>query len=215
MKLFVWDFHGVLEKDNDLAVLDISNTVLEQAGYAERFSEENNREFYGLKWFQYFERLLPYLSNEQHMALQDACFTFAEKNLEILAKHIKPSDYSLETLKAIHEAGHDQIILSNTRPHDLLWFVNTVGIKDYFPDEKIIGVNAHQKHGVKKDALKHYLRDKKFDELIIIGDSQSDMDLKEVAGGVTYYYNHPHINLNDNVSADYIISDLRKILKQI
>lgn len=40
MKLFVWDFHGVLEKDNDLAVLDISNKVLEQSGYAERFSEE-------------------------------------------------------------------------------------------------------------------------------------------------------------------------------
>ncbi len=102
MKLFVWDFHGVLEKDNDLAVLDISNKVLEEAGYSERFSEDDNRNFYGLKWFQYFEKLLPDLTNEQHMALQAACFKFAEKNLDILAKHIKPSDHSLAVLKAIH-----------------------------------------------------------------------------------------------------------------
>lgn len=215
MKLFVWDFHGVLEKDNDLAVLDISNKVLEQAGYAERFSEENNREFYGLKWFQYFERLLPNLTNEQHMALQAACFEFSEKNLAVLAKHIKPSDHSVETLKAIHKAGHDQIILSNTRPHDLLWFVNTVGIKEYFSDENVIGVNAHQKHGVKKDALEDYLKDKAFDQIVIIGDSQSDMDLKEVSGGTTYYYNHPHISPKGKVEADHVTSDLRELLQEL
>src|SRR6202008_641129 len=203
MKLFVWDFHGVLEKDNDLAVLDISNKVLEEAGYIERFSTEDNRNFYGLKWFQYFERLLPNLTNEQHMALQAAFFSDAEKNLDILAKHIKPSDHSLAVLKAIHEAGHDQIILSNTRPSDLLWFVNAVGIKTYFPDEKIIGVNAHEKHGVKQDALKHYLKNKDFEKVIIIGDSQSDMELKEVAGGTTYFYTHPHIKTPKTIHADH------------
>jgi len=31
-KLFVWDFHGVLEKDNDLAVEVICNQVLEAFG---------------------------------------------------------------------------------------------------------------------------------------------------------------------------------------
>jgi len=215
MKLFVWDFHGVLKKDNDLAVLDISNKVLEQAGYTERFNEQNNREFYGLKWFQYFERLLPNLTNEQHMALQAACFEFAEKNLEILAKHIKPSDHSVSTLQAIRKAGHDQIILSNTRPSDLLWFVNAVGLKEFFPDEKIIGVNAHQKHGLKEDVLRSYLQDKHFEQLIIIGDSQSDLDLKKVAGGITYYYNHPHVNPNTAIQADHVISDLRELLQEL
>lgn len=215
MKLFVWDFHGVLEKDNDLAVLDISNQVLEQAGYAERFSDEDNKKFYGLKWFQYFERLLPNLTNEQHMALQAACFEFAEKNLHILAKHIKPSDHSLAVLKTIHDAGHDQIILSNTRPHDLLWFVNTVGITKYFPEEKVIGVNAHQKHGVKKDALKDYLSNNQFDEIIIVGDSESDMELQEVAGGITYFYSHPHISHAGIVKADHVIKDLREVLREV
>lgn len=214
MKLFVWDFHGVLEKDNDLAVLEISNKVLEQAGFTERFDEKSNREFYGLKWFQYFERLLPNLTTEQHMALQAACFEYSENNLDILAKHIKPSDYATEVLKALHQAGHDQIILSNTRPHDLLWFVNTVGLKSYFPDEKVIGVNAHQTHRHKTDGLKDYLSGKQFETLIIIGDSKSDMELQKVAGGTTYYYNHPHVEHDSSIEADYFVNDLREILAQ-
>lgn len=215
MKLFVWDFHGVLEKDNDLAVLDISNKVLEQAGYSERFSEENNRNYYGLKWFQYFERLLPGLTNEQHMTLQAACFEFAEKNLHILAKHIKPSDHALEVLQTIHKAGHDQIILSNTRPHDLRWFVNTVGIKEFFPDEKVIGVNAHQKHGAKPDALRHYLGGASFAGIVYIGDSKSDMELRQVSDGTTYFYNHPHLTPATDIQADHVITDLRKVLQEV
>ncbi len=215
MKLFVWDFHGVLEKDNDLAVLDISNRVLEEAGYVERFSEKNNRDYYGLKWFQYFEKLLPGLTHEQHMALQAACFTFAEKNLDILAKHIKPSDHSLSVLEAIQKTGHDQIILSNTRPSDLLWFVNAVGAKKFFSDEKVIGVNAHEKHGDKKDALKNYLVGKNFEQVVIIGDSQSDMDLNEITQGTTYFYNHPGVEANTDIKPDYVINDLREVLKEI
>lgn len=215
MKLFVWDFHGVLEKDNDLAVLAISNAVLAQHGYKERFSEEDNRKYYGLKWYEYFERLLPNLKKEEHMALQAACFKFSEDNLNILATHIKANDYAVEVLKAVNEAGHDQILLSNTRPHDLLWFVEAVGLEAYLPKSKIIGVNAHQKHGAKSDALKDYLSDKVFEEIVIIGDSESDMELKKIGGGVTYFYSHPHISLNKSVKADYVITDLRKVLSEL
>jgi len=215
MKLFVWDFHGVLEKDNDLAVLDISNSVLALHGYRERFSPEENKAYYGLKWYEYFERLLPNLSNKEHMALQAACFKFAEDNLDILEKHIKPNDHAITVLRAISEAKHDQILLSNTRPHDLLWFVKTVGIEAYLPESKIFGVNAHQQHGSKKEALKHYLTDKNYDTIIIIGDSASDMELKSASNGVTYFYSHPHIKLNKIVKADYVITDLRKLLQEV
>jgi phosphoglycolate phosphatase-like HAD superfamily hydrolase len=136
MKLFVWDFHGVLEKDNNLAVLEITNKVLQHAGYDQRINKEDNEKFYGLKWYQYFERLLPELTHQEHMDLQAACFTFSEKNLNILAQYIKPNDHAKYVLKAIFTAGHDQILLSNTRPHDLLWFVNTVGLTKFFPETK-------------------------------------------------------------------------------
>lgn len=39
MILFVWDFHGVLEKDNEKAVVDISNQVLSEAGFKEKFTQ--------------------------------------------------------------------------------------------------------------------------------------------------------------------------------
>jgi phosphoglycolate phosphatase-like HAD superfamily hydrolase len=215
VKLFVWDFHGVLEKDNDLAVLEISNKVLEQAGYKERFSDEDNRKFYGLKWFQYFEKLIPKLSIEECLTLQAACFKFAEENLHILKKHIKPNDHAATTLEAIKLAGHDQIVLSNTRPTDLLWFVSAIGIGKYFPPEKVIGVNAHEKHGTKQDALREYVNLHKPSKLVIIGDSVSDMNLANIAGGVTYFYKHPHINHQDETLSDYIISDLREVLKEL
>ena len=35
-KLFVWDFHGVLEKDNDLAVQIICDKVLKDFGFKNR-----------------------------------------------------------------------------------------------------------------------------------------------------------------------------------
>lgn len=215
MKLFVWDFHGVLEKDNDLAVREISNRVLEQAGYDRRLSEAENADLYGLKWYQYFERLLPELSHEQHLELQAACFAFAEGNLDVLAKHIRPTEHSVEVLRTIHEAGHDQIILSNTRPHDLLWFAQTVGIDSYFQGDRIIGVNAHQKHGDKSAALTFYLEGKTFDDVIIIGDSQGDMELQRVAGGTTYFYYHPHLTIPTPVVADHVIRDLRSLLVEV
>ena len=216
MKLFVWDFHGVLEKDNELAVLDISNRVLEQAGYTERLSAKDSQEYYGLKWYQYFERLLPNLSTDQHMALQAACFRFAEQNLHILADHIRPNDHAHEILEAIELAGHDQIIVSNTRQQDLLWFVQAIGIEQYFPEEKVFGVNAHQTHSAKKDALQKYLATKPDTSIVIVGDSAGDMELKEVQGGTTYFYTHPHLTPSTQKSAaDFYISDLRAMLREL
>lgn len=34
MKLFIWDFHGVLEKGNDDAVVEITNLALRRHGYS-------------------------------------------------------------------------------------------------------------------------------------------------------------------------------------
>ncbi|MGD0284521.1 MAG: HAD hydrolase-like protein [Candidatus Saccharimonadales bacterium] len=215
MKLFVWDFHGVLEKDNDLAVLEITNKVLEQEGYEERLSKEKANEFYGLKWYEYFEQILPLLTNKEHMALQASCFKYCEDHLDVLANHIKVNDYAVEVLGKINNSKNDQIILSNTRQSDLLWFIDTVGIKKFFTKSKIFGVNAHEKFRVKSDVLAHYLKSKEFDTIIIIGDSESDMELKNVAGGLTYFYNHPSFKLNNVVKTDFIITDLREILKQI
>lgn len=215
MKLFVWDFHGVLEKDNEKAVIDISNKVLKQAGFRERFTEADNEKYYGLKWYQYFENLLPKLSAPEHLELQAKCFEFAEKHLEILAKHIKPNDYAIEVLGGVKDAKHQQIVISNSRQSDLLWFLDAVGIKQFFDEQHILGVNAHQHHASKIEALEHFLKGKQFDQVIVIGDSEEDIQLGNSIGATTYFYKHPHRVHQLSVKATHTIKDLRKILQEL
>jgi phosphoglycolate phosphatase-like HAD superfamily hydrolase len=189
--------------------------VLANAGYVERFTEDDNERFYGLKWYQYFERLLPDISNKEHLALQAACFKFAEDNLDILAKHIKPNDHVIEVLSQIAKTSNQQIVISNTRQSDLIWFLNSIGIKDFFDDKHIIGVNAHQTHASKTDALKTHLEGISFDAIVVIGDSEDDLKLGKDVGAITYFYKHPHREHENTENADYIIKDLRTVLEQL
>ena len=55
---------------------------------------------------------------------------------------------------------------------------------------------------------------KSFDDIIIIGDSEPDMLLKKVAGGITYLYRHPHTEVR-RIVADHKIDDLRSVLKEL
>ncbi len=215
MRLFVWDFHGVLEKDNEKAVIDISNRVLAAAGYEQRFTDEDNERFYGLKWYEYFERLLPDLPGPEHLKLQAACFKMAEDDLSLLSKHVKPNDHAPEVLKEIANAGHQQIVVSNSRQSDLVWFLNTVGLRQFFDDEHIIGVNAHQTHKTKAEALKNHLKRTKFDKIIVIGDSEDDLRLGRAVHATTYFYKHPHRRHEDTKSADHEIKDLRQVLSEL
>ena len=97
-KLFVWDFHGTLEKGNELAALEISNLVMAEHGYYERFTTGDAYTLYGKKWYEYFEYLLPDEAHEVHVKLQHDCFEWPEAEA-IVAKFLKPnSGKYLQTL---------------------------------------------------------------------------------------------------------------------
>lgn len=215
MNLFVWDFHGVLEKDNEKAVIEISNYVLTQAGFSERISESDNERLYGLKWFEYFEILLPRLSRKECLDLQTACIKYAEANFDILIKYIKPNDHAYDVLSKIAASDNQQIVISNSRQADLIWFLKCVNLKKYFSPDRIVGVDAHQKHTTKTEALKEYLYNNDFPKIIVIGDSENDLNLGRAVGATTYYYRHPHRKHEKTQNADYIINDLRVILKEL
>ncbi len=215
MKLFVWDFHGVLEKDNEKAVYIITNKVLEEMGYKERLSEKQNDEYLGLKWYQYFEMLMPDLSTEKCLELQAECFRYVNEHRQIITDSIKANDHVIELLRSINDSNNQQIIISNTRPDDLIWYLNTIGIKSFFNKSRIIGVNAHQTHKSKSDALRSYLSNKEFSNIVAIGDSEGDLALGKEFDAITYYYRHPGRKHEETKNADYIINDLREILKEI
>ncbi|MFY1615967.1 HAD family hydrolase [Micromonospora sp. WMMD736] len=216
MKLFVWDLHGVLERGNDRAVVDISNEVLSTFGYAQRFGYEDGRRLYGHKWYEYFATLLPAESHRRHLELQDACFILSEERPELQYRWMTPTPHVATVLSAV-AASHQQIVISNTRPGTLDMFLKLLDLTDHFVPGRAFAVDQHVRDvkTTKRDVLACYLTGQpSFDEIVIIGDSASDMRLVEVAGGTTYLFAHPDFAFR-NCNADFRIRDLRRVLDRI
>ncbi|MFI0797040.1 HAD family hydrolase [Micromonospora rubida] len=216
MKLFVWDLHGVLEQGNDRAVIDISNDVLSSFRYEQRFRYEDGRRLYGNKWYEYFAFLLPDETHDRHLELQDACFVLSEERPDLQYRWMTPTPHVTAVLGAIR-ARHQQIVISNTRPGTLDMFLKLLELTDYFTPGRAFAVDQHVRDAksTKKDVLASYLIGQPtFEEIVIIGDSTSDMQLMEVAGGTTYLFAHPGIAFR-NCHADFQIRDLREVLHRV
>lgn len=209
MNLFVWDFHGVMEKGNEKAVLTISNRALQELGYSERFTPEQNEALYGLKWFEYFAFLLPNVQGERHLALQQCCFKIQEEHPELVTSVIQPSDHLHDVLQQIQQR-HEQILLSNTNPEALPLFLNAVGISSFFRG-KAFAIDGHRGKKEKILVLQQFIQGKLFDKVIVISDSPSDQVLADVhPHGVFYLYAHPGREFRgDN---EIKIRDLREVL---
>ncbi|MDG4798055.1 HAD family hydrolase [Micromonospora sp. WMMD1082] len=216
MKLFVWDLHGVLEEGNDRAVIDISNEVLAAFGYEQRFAYADGRRLYGHKWYEYFSFLLPEDTHDRHMELQEACFMVSEERPELQYRWMRPTPHAIDVLAEIG-ARHQQIVISNTRPGTLDMFLKLLELTDYFVPGRAFAVDQHVRDvkTTKKDILAEYLAGKPaFEEIVIIGDSASDMLLADVAGGTTYLFAHPEFAFR-NCTADFRIHDLREVLGRV
>lgn len=176
MKLFIWDFHGTLEKGNERAVIELSNEALKRRGYDERFDIGHIRQLYGKKWYEYFKYLLPYESPEIHLQLQKDSVAVHRERPEIIASFIAPNDHASAVLTAI-DAVHDQILISNTQPAHIAEFLDLTGLRDFFPDGKHFGTDSHHPDAktTKQEIADEYARGKQFDQIIAIGDSPQDM----------------------------------------
>ena len=211
-KLFVWDLHGTLEWGNHRAVIDISNEVLGSFGYTERFTHENGITLYGKKWYEYFTWLLDD-GYERAMQLQEACFELSESNPNMQCHGIAPTPHAFQVLAAINNK-YDQILISNTRPATLATFVKVLGLDEFFPEGMAFAVDQHSRDAqrTKANVLAEFLDDgHDYDEIVIVGDSPSDMRLKEVCGGSSYLFTHPGFEFRE-CEPDHRIRDLRELL---
>ena len=219
MKLFVWDFHGVLEKGNDRAVLEITNRALTFHGHFRQMTESEGIALAGLRWHEYFAFLLPEHSADEWLKIQSTCFEIGHSQPEIITKHIQLNDHADLVLSSIEATDHQQILISNTVPKSLDMFIEIVGIEKYFPiSHRFAADTHHQKAVTKKNCLGEFLkRYDCFESIISIGDSPSDMSLIEQDGvpcGVGYLYSHPG-RAHRLAKADYKINDLRHVLQEI
>jgi len=215
MKLFVWDFHGVLEKNNERAAQFITNKILKEAGYKERLTKKAGDELYGKRWFQYFEYLLPYESHEKHMELTYKCFDVGDFHPEIVEKYIRTAPWAKMVLRKI-AAKHDQILISNTHRVALERFVKSVELDQFFLKDKIFSTDSHRNIPAKNKAevATDYILEKDFEEIIVIGDAIEEMNLAKTIGAKFYLYAHKGKNFRE-CDCEHKIRDLRDIISQI
>lgn len=216
MKLFVWDLHGTLEQGNEDASIEISNMALEKSGYAQRFKQEDSRALYGLKWYEYFEWLLPDESHERHVALQATSFALSDAHPEIIARYMRPADHAADVLQAIHQSPHHQILISNTQPTSVPAYLAALEMQVFFGADNAFSVNAHAREAKrnKEDVLREFLSGKKFDKVVVIGDSGTDLRLAKAHEATLYLYAHPGYDFRTE-GGDYRVRDLRKVLQEI
>jgi phosphoglycolate phosphatase-like HAD superfamily hydrolase len=168
-----------------------------------------------MKWYEYFEWLIPGLPHDESVRLQEICFAISEADVEMQLKWLRPAEHALDVLAAI--AGrHRQILVSNTRPATLAVFVDALRLSSFFPDQARFAINKHDR-GVtptKLALLSDYLDEHgPYDEVVVVGDSRSDMGMAGV-GATTYLYAHPYLDFPD-CAADHRIRDLRAVLQSL
>ena len=213
MKLFIWDFHGTLEKGNERGVIALSNEALKRRGYTERFSDEHIRQLYGRKWYEYFAFLLPRETPAIHLQLQQDCIALHRERPDVVTGYIAANDNAADVL-AVIGARHDQILISNTPPPHVAEFLDMVALRHFFPEGKWFGADAHYPDAKtsKQDIAEEYVRDKIFESVIVIGDSPQDIVL--LPNAVHYLYAHDGVPFKE-ADATYRIRDLREVLREI
>ena len=71
-------------------------------------------------------------------------------------------------------------------------------------------------HNVKSEFLKDFLQSKAYQKIVVIGDKESDVRAGKNCKATTYLFTDSEVDKNsNNTKADYIISDLRKVLKEL
>jgi phosphoglycolate phosphatase-like HAD superfamily hydrolase len=218
MKLFIWDFHGVLEKGNDNVVLEITNRALERHGYSRRMTEKESEFLSGRLWCDYFAYLIPELHENERLLLQSTCIEITQKVPEIFTKHVRLNDNVKYVLESIRSSQYTQILISNTQPKILDIYIELVGIEKYFQSMYRFGVDSSiHNRKTKKDCLYEFLGvNKNFNEIISIGDSPGDMELINIPfiKGTSYLYSYPN-RPHRLAQCHYKIDDLRMVLQEI
>lgn len=214
--LFVWDFHGVLEKDNEYAVQYICRQVLKEFGYPRGVSLKVVRELYGKKWIEYFS----FLSGEKDMKkLPPMVDRAREVSRMIVHRFLKPMDHAAQVLARIKKAGHDNFVVSNSRQDRIEDFLEIVRLRKYI--DKVVGVDGHSNFlfnttEEKAETIKSLSKGKGYARKVIIGDIPGDIEAGKLVRARTYYFVNRFNSAGAKSSgADRVIRDLREVLKEL
>jgi len=213
VKLFIWDFHGVLEKGNEHSVVEVTNKVLEEYGADARLDMKLCLQLYGKKWSEFYRLLLPSADEKTILEMVDRGIAISYET-DAFTKYTQPMDFAQDVLLAIQKAGHENLIISNTHPAALDKFLDAVKITSFI--SHTIGVDSHRKDlsglNNKIPAIKEFLKERKYDKIISIGDRATDVEMGKSINATTYHFSTKGFEKAD---PDYQITDLREVLKEL
>lgn len=211
-KLFVWDFHGVLEKGNERAVVEVTNQVLEEFGIKNRLDLKKCVN-HGKKWHLFFRHLAPNADESTIKAMVERGIEISTTT-DVLYRHTEPMDYACEVLGKIKDKGHENLILSNANQGPLEIYVDAVKIAHLI--NHIIGADVHTRlldENTKIAIMNEFLKSRDYEKIIVIGDNHSDIELGKAIGAVTFHFRRD--GKFDSSDADFRITDLREVVKNI
>lgn len=211
-KLFIWDFHGVLEKDNEFAVQEVVNKVLPEFDIKRKATIEECRDLYGKKWADYYRFYAQDADEETIYRMVERAVAISVGG-KIASKHIKQTEHASYVLEQIAQKGHTNLIMSNSSSDALDYFLEAVNLQDSFHHK--FGADNHRKDyrkNTKSTFLKKFLKENSFDKIIVIDDREEGIEMGLSFNAVTYLFSR---NQKTNTKAHKVIDDLREVLKEI
>lgn len=217
-KLFAWDFHGTLENGTEVGFAEILKRLALEINYETQIELEEVRRMFGASVLDYLKHFFPTLSNSEILELKDKVRRV--QNRKYIEKYIRPAPYAHDVLGRIMMAGHRNIIVSTSSNAHIMKFLKVVSVESYF--DKVYGIDRHSLErefdiaAEKSKAILHFAGKHKINakQIVVIGDRPGDVDAGILIGAKTYQY----VNVDFPgvvTSANFKISDLREILKEI
>lgn len=212
--LYVWDFHGTLERDNEYALTESLNRTLRRFGYPGDQTVEDALRLTG-KHFRTIYMELTGCTPEQAAEMEAYSCSLTEG---VARKHIKPREHAHEVLKAIQGTGDTSILISNCGEDSLRLFLEMVGMENGYFDGRYCTDSDHVGPGFDVAAYKlahargHIEREGPFERVRTIGDRESDVELGLTLGAETFLLVPPG-RPPPATKAHCVISDLRDFIR--
>lgn len=215
-KIFAWDFHGTLEQGVEVGFWHILKKIAKKHKIKENFKLSEVRKLYGITVADYLRHFFPQVADISDIMKEAATI----QNQSHLKKYVTVAPGAIEALTKIKQAGHKNVIVSNSHPKHIKPLVKIVGmdklideiyaIDRHYTDKKLDPIVEKTKvliNLIKENGLAD-------GQLIAIGDRASDINAGITAGAITYQYLRRGFPI-DKTAADYKIYDFAEILKEI
>lgn len=218
VKIFAWDFHGTLEQGVEVGFWHILKQIAKKRGISEDFKLDEVRKLYGITVAKYLMHFFPNSNESQIKEMMDDVSGI--QNQKHLRKYVKAAPGAIGVLHKIKEAGHKNVVVSNSHPKHIKPLVKIVGMNDLI--EEIYAIDRHYTNNnldpvlEKTKVLRKLIRENSLGrgQLIAVGDRASDINAGLAVNAITYQFLREGFPI-DETSADYKIYDFTEILKEI